>query len=333
MPIRDATNPLGLPTISDPIVQDRPCPRCSYNLKGLRTGDRCPECGTPIKRAARAHQASAVSEVPIGYLRTMRTGALLMCLGLPVGAIAMVAGMVMVASGNANAEVFLIAALGFACWHAGVYLIHSDQPGAVETARINDDGSGPRPAYWKWRLANRIFGAAPAAAMLMATGALRLISPLTGVTTYTQVLALAAAAASLVGLLAFFSVCYYQATIADWVGDSEMGYRFRTAPFVATIGGAIFGSTFCFILLEVMRWGTVGTFSMIGLAGTGGITGYCVFGLVTSNLGFFGLFRWAIINRFTSMDIDRRLSAKINARIEENQRDEARKKAGKSIHF
>lgn len=333
MPIRDATNPLGLPTISDPIVQDRPCPRCSYNLKGLRTGDRCPECGTPIKRAARAQQATAISDVPIDYLRVMRIGAMLVCIGLPLGAIAMVVGIVMINSGTANADVFLIASLGFACWYAGVFLLHGDQPGAVEESRISDDGSRPRPAYWKWRLANRIIGAAPAVAMLMATAAIHLTSPITGATTSSQALAILAAVLALIGLLAFFSVCYYQAMIADWVGDSEMGYRFRTSPLVATVGGGIFGSAFCFILLEVLNWGTIAAFSMIGLAATGGITGYCVLGLVTSNLGFFGLFRWAIINRFTSMDIDRRLSAKINARIEENQSDEARKKAGKSIHF
>jgi hypothetical protein len=169
--------------------------------------------------------------------------------------------------------------------------------------------------------------------MLMATAAIHLTSPITGATTSSQALAILAAVLALIGLLAFFSVSYYQAMIADWVGDSEMGYRFRTSPLVATVGGGIFGSAFCFILLEVLSWGTIAAFSMIGLAVTGGITGYCVLGLVTSNLGFFGIFRWAIINRFTSMDIDRRLSAKINARIEENQSDEARKKAGKSIHF
>lgn len=333
MPIRDVTNPLGLPTISDPIVQDRPCPRCSYNLKGLRTGDRCPECGTPIKRAARAQLATAVSDVPIEYLRVMRLGAMLVCIGLPLGAITMVIGIVMITASGAKSDVFLIAALGFACWYAGVFLLHTDQPGAVEESRISDEGSGPRPAYWKWRLANRILGAAPATAMLMASAAIQLMSPITGATTSSQLLTILAAATGLIGLLAFFSVCYYQAMIADWVGDSEMGYRFRTAPLVATLGGGIFGSAFVFILLEVLGWGTVAAFSMIGLAVTGGITGYCVMGLVTSHLAFFGIFRWAIINRFTSMDIDRRLSAKINARIEENQSDQARKKAGKSIHF
>ena len=30
------------------IMDDIPCRRCSYNLRGLQQGGRCPECGTPI---------------------------------------------------------------------------------------------------------------------------------------------------------------------------------------------------------------------------------------------------------------------------------------------
>ena len=30
------------------IADDEPCGRCGYNLRGLREGHRCPECGTPI---------------------------------------------------------------------------------------------------------------------------------------------------------------------------------------------------------------------------------------------------------------------------------------------
>jgi uncharacterized repeat protein (TIGR04138 family) len=33
------------------IVEDEPCGRCGYNLRGLREGHRCPECGAPIPRS------------------------------------------------------------------------------------------------------------------------------------------------------------------------------------------------------------------------------------------------------------------------------------------
>ena len=32
-----------------PVEDDRQCDQCGYNLRGLRFGGRCPECGTTIR--------------------------------------------------------------------------------------------------------------------------------------------------------------------------------------------------------------------------------------------------------------------------------------------
>jgi len=49
------------------IEDDRCCLGCGYQLRGLREGHRCPECGRPIT----ALQGQGLSEVPTGLLRRL----------------------------------------------------------------------------------------------------------------------------------------------------------------------------------------------------------------------------------------------------------------------
>lgn len=333
MVYRDATNPLGLPTISDAIVEDRACPRCSYNLKGLRTGDRCPECGTVIGANRRTQSATEIAQAPLEYLQAARAGALLMCVGLPVGTGAMLVSLALTWNSSSQLAGYFIAAGGFLAWGVGSFLIHAPLPGALEEAKVSDGGAGPKPAYWKWRTVNRVIGFAPMASMVAACAAVQLFTRAGGAIPAWTLFAIASALLGVIGVVAYLSVSYYQALLADWAADSETGHRFRTTPFVAVIGGAIFGLPFANVLSLVIGWGGVGTFSMLALAVTGAVTGYCFLGALRTNLAFANLFRWSIINRFTSMDINRRLNAKIAARIAENQSDASRKKANKSIHF
>jgi len=44
-------NPAMNPAVVDAqgmVIVDNPCRKCSYNLRGLSVGGRCPECGTPV---------------------------------------------------------------------------------------------------------------------------------------------------------------------------------------------------------------------------------------------------------------------------------------------
>jgi len=57
----------------DPIRGDQACEHCGYNLRGLRMGGRCPECGTGI--IYRRDPNIPFHEMPLSLIRSFRTSA------------------------------------------------------------------------------------------------------------------------------------------------------------------------------------------------------------------------------------------------------------------
>ncbi len=58
-----------------PIEGDRQCDQCGYNLRGLRFGGRCPECGTPIRY--RRDPTFWFDELPLKLIRRFQRSCLL----------------------------------------------------------------------------------------------------------------------------------------------------------------------------------------------------------------------------------------------------------------
>ena len=56
-----------------PIKGDHPCDQCSYNLRGLRFGGACPECGTPI--TLRENTDLPFYEMPLPVIKRFRVSA------------------------------------------------------------------------------------------------------------------------------------------------------------------------------------------------------------------------------------------------------------------
>lgn len=73
------------------ILEDTECRRCSYNLKGLKRGGSCPECGTPISSAGGgiARDSSLVTAPP-EYLRGLAWAARVMVLAHVVGPVSVI---------------------------------------------------------------------------------------------------------------------------------------------------------------------------------------------------------------------------------------------------
>ncbi len=100
------------------IQGERPCVNCNYDLNGLRTGQKCPECGTVIKGGSRARRSDNLTDAPMSYLKSLRIGALLMA-GGSVGACLLT--FFTLATSNV---LLALAALAFAgAWWAGVWIV------------------------------------------------------------------------------------------------------------------------------------------------------------------------------------------------------------------
>ena len=56
-----------------PVSGDLPCDQCSYNLRGLRFGGACPECGTPI--TLRGDGDLPFHDMPLPVLKRFRASA------------------------------------------------------------------------------------------------------------------------------------------------------------------------------------------------------------------------------------------------------------------
>src|SRR5262249_5570959 len=69
----------GVPRLYGEVIQhDRICPGCSYNLKGLRTGERCPECDSPIPMKVSTRHGWMMTQSPVEYLRGLSHGCIWM---------------------------------------------------------------------------------------------------------------------------------------------------------------------------------------------------------------------------------------------------------------
>jgi len=69
LPATSLAGAAGVPRLYGEIIQDdRICPGCSYNLKGMRTGERCPECASPIPDEGQ--HAPRLDDDSVGQLST-----------------------------------------------------------------------------------------------------------------------------------------------------------------------------------------------------------------------------------------------------------------------
>lgn len=70
-----ATTPSVAVSIDGRIAEDKICIDCGYNLRGLKTDGRCPECGGEVAASLRGHELHYAS---LAWLRTVRRGFCLM---------------------------------------------------------------------------------------------------------------------------------------------------------------------------------------------------------------------------------------------------------------
>ena len=268
------------------------CDACGYDLSGLATDARCPECGS-FARATRGKSARSVREMrledaPRGYLTVVMYGFLLCGLGaLGRGIVSCAAGYGFLDMLTAGQVVMLVGGLAIA-WAAGGWLITGPRPSGTVVGAAWDRHREWRVLRWTVR----------GSAALGVVSAITLVVYTTGGPYWVMIpWALAE--------VVFATVCcWYAARIAEWAQDDGLASRLRAAAWM--IGGGELGVG----LVIAQPW--VGVFPLIWLIVI--LVASAVIGSIMASIGMLqgaNMVRWAI-----RVARERRASeARIRARV------------------
>lgn len=205
------------------ILTDRACPVCEYNLRGLRVGMRCPECGHPVKSISAVLEEN-FTDAPIGYLKSLRFAFALMLggfLGTTLSILIVSEFSQLAARG---------AALGCAgAWWLGVYI-------ATEPRRRSDAPAGASAN--ERRVLRAVNRATQGGWVVWLLIQILISTRLTAGTTPHTVAMVAATVVSLVALVGLVPLLIHLMDFAHWSGNSELADRLRLCAW----GLGIFGS-------------------------------------------------------------------------------------------
>lgn len=289
----------GLPTI---LIEDRACVGCGYNLKGLRTDGKCPECGRPIRKASsRLSKQDDMTHAPLPWLRAFSASAqsafwgYLLLLGLWI-ACAFVGSRVPVIWGVLGLPGLLFV------W--GVLGLTKPRPVMKSTV--------VSPAR-EWRV-RRVAARVCALGWLVWAGGLAgraMIASPSFSHAAAGWMSLAGFAMAIAGLSVLLA---YLSEIADWANDITLVFKLRAAVWIVSAGGLAF-----FFAQVILRTG-VGIIEALLLA-------FCVLlacaGTVVTIVSLSrvaSLANWAVINHMTDRARSERLREKAErARFVEEQ--------------
>jgi hypothetical protein len=203
------------------ITSDRRCGRCGYNLRGLPTNGKCPECGRPIAGTKRGHRrlSDSLSDAPLFYLKTLAWGTGLLALTSVGLAVAFyVANRTGSIAAAGAAGVFAVG------WWMGVYIVTAARPFNENTLADAVLDSG-----W-FRAFNRVL----AVTWLVGAGASAGFAKVPSVA-----LVWISFIAQGVGILAFAPLGVHLSSLAFWASDTALGERFRMLAWVLTPAGLL----------------------------------------------------------------------------------------------
>lgn len=206
------------------IMDDRKCRKCSYELRGLRVGGVCPECGEPIRAVRRSLGArdGRMTEADPSYVKSIRLGFRLMCLGIVVSIAAAAARVFMgVLVGGLGST----AASGLWCW--GVFIIARPRPEPF--CSYND----PILDDERMRLLVRACGLVWVIYTLASLG----FAHTTGLSSVP--FAVLMVLSGLGAYLSLIPMCIYVGDMAFWMSDDSGGWRLRAAAWTMAVCGTL----------------------------------------------------------------------------------------------
>lgn len=282
------------------IEDDRKCPGCGYNLKGLNTGGNCPECGRIISNR-RALDQGHMGEAPVRYLRLLSASFMIAGLGgLVLGVMTVIyIASLLLAVFDWN-TVFASIALGASVlWCAGLVVPLLPRRTGKTTRRSREED-------WSYL---RYAAGATQAFWLVAT-AILFLGSVTGMGT------LPSRVSGVIAVLGLAPVAILFARYADWASDTSLHNRFLACAWcisVFTGGGLLTSGLYTFNLgFGPFSIPFLVVFIVFGLASVLALMLFCF--PLASNV------RWAISNARALAERDRRLAEKAQREAERERR-------------
>jgi hypothetical protein len=210
------------------VKEDRRCRKCGYNLRGLKMGDRCPECGTAVSEVARKKDryADNMTESPMWYLVVVACGSVAMGLAL-FGSIALMIAERSASAGWNPLSPLMVAVAGgliAVVWVAGVWLATMKRTHGEHT--IRDVILDSRTLRWVTRGVQLFLPLAIGLRYAATATCADWIGVLAGVTTLGWLYGIA-------------PLCVYLGSLADWAGDTNAGDRLRASAWALAVMGTL----------------------------------------------------------------------------------------------
>jgi hypothetical protein len=201
------------------IAEDRPCRKCGYNLVGLKTDGKCPECGQSIHEKKRGPRfQDQMIDAPIGWLKGFRRGASFLMMGGWLMSCALVAWAYL-----RQPACGFAALAGAALWSAGAILATPPRPRGK--ASLDD----PAREWRILRLCARWSQPLWCAGIAFAIGEYfsdAVSPPLIWLSTFCLITA----------LIGCWPLLIIQSNLAYWASDTDLANRLRHSAWGLGIG-------------------------------------------------------------------------------------------------
>lgn len=250
----------GLLNQSRTIEHDKPCPKCGYNLKGLALGGVCPECGRAISVPQKRMLEDTLVHAPRAYLHRFAISLSVAFLGLAMSVLsiftivssAVVQGvfgfyqlggiaMNMIVPSIPDRFFAVVFLLGAAMWGVGLSIATLPRPTPI-------DSEESRNREWmRLRVGVRItqgaWFVAAALAFLLVYLAPQQPAPGAGLPVpphgWMGPVAGVALFFTLTGIIGLIPTAVLLARFADWVPDTDLGWRMRTSAWSIAVFGTL----------------------------------------------------------------------------------------------